>query len=548
MNKKKISIIAIVLFLCLGTFVFANPNELEIEEKTVNNISNTSNQNNDNISNNQKDSYNYEDMETDDVMLDINEIDNLANSNNFYNDSSNRETNSTTQKPGNNNGTTDNNSPSIPDSGNQDSSSNNGENNDNNNSNQPDTPEIPPETGPIDYTKIKNLVSNLQQLVLSAKDKKDIISAKNYRDDNQIIQQVESITDLIIKTELETILNNVNKILDDDQKPIISGILNGSYTKENVTLIITEENLKMLIINGNEISPQEMLNIDQEGSYNIIAIDNAYNQEEITFIIDKTAPEFEIKTSNNDKPTNKNVTVTIKANEIIKEVPGWTLSKDRTTITKTFENNIIDSIIIEDLAGNTKEITYQVKNIDRDFGDVIVTTSNNGQMTNQDVTVTIIATEELQPVNGWTLSEDKKSIYKVFTKNITSYVIIKDLAGNTKKVPYQVINIDKEIPTVVKDGITYEINENNDIVVTIRTSKPILTPEGWTIKENPFVFSKIYQQDTTEIVILRDIYANQGTVTITVNRKEIIKNKKNTITQSILDSVFKNLQYSIINK
>lgn len=556
MNKKKISIIAIVLFLCLGTAVFANPSESALEEKTVNNISNNSDQNDNNTKNNLGNANinSYDEENISDAMLELNEISNLVTNNN----SNNTYTNATnTQKPNSNgnSGTINNNNPSTSDSENKDSSENNGENSDNNNNNNnnesndpnnPNIPEKPPENNPTDYTKIRNLVLNLQQLILNAQNRNDIILGKKYRDDNKIIQEVSNIADLNTKTELETILNDINIILEDNQKPIIDGIINGTYTKENVTLSITEINLKSITINNTETSLQQVMTLDQEGIYNITVTDKAYNQENISFVIDKTAPEFIIETSNNDKPTNKNVIVSIKTTEMIKEVNGWTLSKDKKSITKTFENNIADSIIIEDLAGNTKKVPYQVINIDKEFGDVIVTTSNNGQMTNQDVTVTITASEKLQPVNGWILSEDKKSLYKVFEKNIDSYVIIKDLAGNTKKVPYQVINIDKEIPTVIKDGITYEIDKNDNVIVTIKTSKPILTPEGWTIKENPFVFSKIYEHDTTEVVILRDIYANQGIVTITVNKKEIIKNqnkKQNSIAQNILSSVFSNLPY-----
>lgn len=533
MNKKKILIIAILLFIGLGTFVFANPDEQLLEEdidKTpAGNLSNTKNEYEENTYNSyKKDNINTTGQNLDTENNDINQTNNneIINNNNQQSSSSGQTGNNT------NNGVVippvdSNDNQNIPPNNNGNNNENNNnentENKDDNTQTPPNVPDPPVETETPDEL-IRDLVLNLQQQVLNAKNKLDIIKAKEYREINQINQKLGEVLDINIKNELQTILNDINKILDDNQKPNINGILNGTYTNESVTLTIIEENIKIITLNGVEVTKDQLINIVQDGVYEIIVIDKAYNQESINFTIDKKAPEVIIETSNKNLPTNKNVTVSLKANEIIKEESGWILSKDKQTLSKTFENNGQDCIIIEDLAGNQTIVNYQVIGIDRIFNNAIVTTSNNGKPTNQDVIVTIIADEPLQPVSGWNLSLDKKSLSKAFAKNINSFITIKDLAGNSQVVSFQVINIDKEIPALVENGITYTIDANDNVVVTIRSKKPILTPEGWEIVENPFVFSKVYKEDKQEVVILRDIYANQGSVIINVNKKEIINN------------------------
>lgn len=689
MNKKRVAIIAIILFLGLGTFVFANPSEDNLEEKDINNISSATNEYDDNTSNNWKNSNSETDSETTDKKDNSAIIDDSQ----IINQPSNLATTITSDRIGNGNYSNGNNTINNSGNNNQPPSNNQG------NSNQPTTPTTPTNpTNPSnpgepveptnpedkeDYSKIKDLVNNLQNQVLTATNKNLIVAAKEYRDNNKIPQEISNIKDAQLKKELQAILDELNKILNDNQKPIISGIKDGSYTKENVSLTITENNLKTIILNGNIVKVEDLKNISQEGLYQLSVIDSAYNEEKITFTIDKTAPvaevktsnnngvtnkdvtvtitineeikevkdwtlskdnktltkvfdkdtkdsiiiedlagnttkvtykveninkemptvidikystteltnkdvvvtittskpiltpagwemagdahtftktytenteetvilkdiytnqgsvvikitnidknppEFIVETSNNNQKTNKNVIVTIKANKMIKEVSGWTISSDKQTISKEFKENITDSIIIEDLAGNKKEVTYQVINIDKEITDVTVTTSNEDQPTNKNVTVTITATEELQEVKGWILSPDKKSLYRVFEKNTNGSVTIRDLAGNSKIITYRVVNIDKEIPKVTEDNIFYTIDENNDIIVTIKTSKPILTPAGWKMVGNAYVFTKKYTQDTIETIILRDLYTNQNTLTLKVNRAEIIKNQKN---------------------
>ena len=85
---------------------------------------------------------------------------------------------------------------------------------------------------------------------------------------------------------------------------------------------------------------------------------------------------------------------------------------------------------LEDTTPPTAEVSY----------------SNNGELTNQDVTVTIQADEAIQAVEGWTLSDDQTTLTKVFSENTDGSVTISDLAGNTAEISYTVSGIESDQP------------------------------------------------------------------------------------------------------
>jgi len=168
--------------------------------------------------------------------------------------------------------------------------------------------------------------------------------------------------------------------------------------------------------------------------------------------IDKTALTLSVKYSSTEK-TNSDVTVTITANREIQEVSGWTLSTDKKKLTKTYSKNTTEEIIVKDLVGNETKKKITISNIDKTVPTLSVKYSST-EKTNSNVTVTITANEEIQKVNGWTLSTDKKKLTKTYSKNTTEEIEVKDLVGNETK---QIVTINNIIQ------VNADINENNKI-------------------------------------------------------------------------------------
>ena len=155
---------------------------------------------------------------------------------------------------------------------------------------------------------------------------------------------------------------------------------------------------------------------------------------------------------------------------------------------------------------------YNIQPMDMVDPDCTVTYSNNGNPTNEDVTVTIQANEQLQPVEGWTLSDDGMSLTKTYSDNTSETVTVKDLTGNAIEIPVSVTGIDKEGTTVKVKNETTE----DGVLVTIETSEPIQTPDGWT-KVSDTKYTKLYTENTSEDIIVYDLAGNATKAHVTVS-------------------------------
>lgn len=155
---------------------------------------------------------------------------------------------------------------------------------------------------------------------------------------------------------------------------------------------------------------------------------------------------------------------------------------------------------------------YNIQPMDMVNPDCTVTYPNDGNPTNKDVTVTIQANEQLQPVEGWTLSDDGMSLTKTYSDNTSETVTVKDLTGNAIEVPVNVTGIDKEGATVKVKNETTE----DGVLVTIETSEPIQTPDGWT-KVSDTKYTKLYTENTSEDIIVYDLAGNATKAHVTVS-------------------------------
>ena len=208
---------------------------------------------------------------------------------------------------------------------------------------------------------------------------------------------------------------------------------------------------------------------------------------------DKIPPVLETIYST-EELTNKNVTVTIKANEEIQEVEGWTISEDKMSLTKEYENNTTDNgevIEVKDLAGNSATVTIKITNIDKEAPNPEVKYSTK-DLTNKNVVVTITSNEQIQEVEGWAISEDKMSLTKEYENNTTDngeVIEVKDLAGNGTTVTIKILNIQRKFETD-------QYKKVNDYIVKIKPNttynefvKNIQTNQTYTVKEGSKIIS-----------------------------------------------------------
>ena len=155
-----------------------------------------------------------------------------------------------------------------------------------------------------------------------------------------------------------------------------------SQTKKSVTVRV-KVNEEVKFSKGNwtkESDYQYKLVYRQNVEEDIILTDKAGNTTTITIKInniDKTAPEATVTLSNDNGATmtNKDVLVTLKANELIQDIEGWTRVDD-TTFTKVYSENGKYVVEIVDKVGNTSTIKFEVKRIDKKAPVITVSSKN----------------------------------------------------------------------------------------------------------------------------------------------------------------------------
>ena len=239
----------------------------------------------------------------------------------------------------------------------------------------------------------------------------------------------------------------------------------------------------------------------------VYAKDNVGN-ETITrsgiFNFDNTAPNGSIEYSTKN-PTKENVIVTITSNEEIQEVEGWMLSSDKKVLTKEYSKNIKEAITIKDLAGNETEANIEINNIDKVAPNVKVEYSTKNP-TNKNVKVTITANEEIQSIEGWTLSSDKKTLTKEYSENTKETIVVKDIAGNEVSTNIEITNIDKTLPEITIGDIN---NDGNiDITDLFLLKRHIIagSREGWKLTGESLTAADINEDgnvDVTDLLILK---------------------------------------------
>ena len=138
------------------------------------------------------------------------------------------------------------------------------------------------------YDDARRIIEELENRVNSMKNKDDSNNAVDYRTDTGIIDMVNNLPDGTVKDELKDRLDAINKVLDDTKAPVITGINNGDVTKENVTINVTDDNDVTITatLDGEEIEFTTPLT--EEGHYVVTVTDKNFNTTTVEFTIDKT--------------------------------------------------------------------------------------------------------------------------------------------------------------------------------------------------------------------------------------------------------------------
>ena len=138
------------------------------------------------------------------------------------------------------------------------------------------------------YDDARRIIEELENRVHSMQNKDDSNDAVDYRTDTGIIDMVNNLPEGTEKDELMNRLDAINKVLDDTTAPGITGINNNDVTKENVTINVTDDNDVTITatLDGEEIEFTTPLT--EEGHYVVTVTDKNFNTTTVEFTIDTT--------------------------------------------------------------------------------------------------------------------------------------------------------------------------------------------------------------------------------------------------------------------
>ena len=145
------------------------------------------------------------------------------------------------------------------------------------------------------YEDAAKIVAELENKVASMTNRDESNAAIDYRTDTDIMNIVNGLPDGEEKDQLLDRLATINKVLDDTKKPVISGIDNGDVTKENVTINVTDDNDVVITATLDGEAIDFTTPLTEEGKYVVIVTDKNFNSSTVEFTIDKHAPEITAK-------------------------------------------------------------------------------------------------------------------------------------------------------------------------------------------------------------------------------------------------------------
>jgi|GEM_PF-4752060 len=242
--------------------------------------------------------------------------------------------------------------------------------------------------------------------------------------------------------------------------PSASVVYSTTELTNNEVIVQIQVNEKCAIENGNNWIPSNNFLLFSKIFHNnsnetIIIKNEAGNTSQISIQvnnIDTTPAKIDV-TYSSANLTKDNVTVTITSDKEIKKIDGWNLSSnkkilpvdgwklsdDDTILTKTYKNNINETIVLEDLLGNTIDAIIDISNIDKISPKANVEYIKENNM----IIAKITSNEEIKILSGWLISENNKVLQKTYSTNLATSITIEDIAGNTTIVPLN-IKIDNE--------------------------------------------------------------------------------------------------------
>lgn len=277
------------------------------------------------------------------------------------------------------------------------------------------------------------------------------------------------VTDIYGNSETQTIvISNIDK-----EKPKLS-----------VTYDRSEDSVEAVIKANEELDAKSgfVLSVDKKelskvyfenGTFQESFCDVAGNCTDISLNIDgikkndlNISLSYELQNDGTEK-------IIISSPNELSSLEGFQLSSDKHSLSKIIYSDIDKEYTVKDVLGNSRVVKIKYYFVNEPLN--IKVNYSITKLSNENVVVTLTANHELKEIEGFSLSDDKYSLTKVYMTNTKETILVESVDGLQKDITINISNIDKEKPTIkgvmnngVYGSIKLEFNKN---VKTIKVVK-----------------------------------------------------------------------------
>ena len=243
--------------------------------------------------------------------------------------------------------------------------------------------------------EVMELIEELEYQVGKATEREDIVSAKDYRDENEVAKKLDALTNEEVKEALQERLDKVNEYLDDETAPVVN-IKDKDIFTEDVEITVEDENDVTITLTKDGKEVEDTSKTAGDGNYTLVVVDKAFNEVTINFVVDGTAPVVD---EGDDLTLEAGVdTVPELTAKAIDEVQGeWTITPayiNRHNADNTIDRNLpaVDINVVgkynvvfqaKDNAGNLSEKKSKMVYVVDTTGPVIELPGQEGKNNNE---------------------------------------------------------------------------------------------------------------------------------------------------------------------
>ena len=243
--------------------------------------------------------------------------------------------------------------------------------------------------------EVMELIEELEYQVGKATEREDIVSAKDYRDENEVAKKLDALTNEDVKEALQERLDKVNEYLDDETAPVVN-IKDKDIFTEDVEITVEDENDVTITLTKDGKEVEDTSKTAGDGNYTLVVVDKAFNEVTINFVVDGTAPVVD---EGDDLTLEAGVdTVPELTAKAIDEVQGeWTITPayiNRHNADNTIDRNLpaVDINVVgkynvvfqaKDNAGNLSEKKSKMVYVVDTTGPVIELPGQEGKNNNE---------------------------------------------------------------------------------------------------------------------------------------------------------------------